>query len=401
VLPKHRLMTISATAPLRLAILGLGTAGRSLFPAIDGRDDVRLVAVADPLRAAREEVAERYGARAVADVEALAAMSDVDAVYIATPTDLHEQHVVALAASGKHVLCEKPMAIDLAGAARMNEATRKAGVIFQIGHSHSYDTPYTAMREIVASGRLGRVRLMNSMYYTDWMFRPRRPEELDHRLGGGVTFRQGAHQFDILRLIGGGMVKSVRAHTFDWMPDRAGIGAHTATLTFEDGTIATALYNGYGGFLSSEICFDAGELGGFVPVENAGKARREFASRAAGNELAAKRQRAAARAEDVAPMQPFFGWLMVSCEGGDIRQSATGLYVYTERGREEITLPLVGTRALVLKEFVEAISAGKAPLHDGRWGMANLEVAVATIVSSAENRDVFLEHQVPVTEHRA
>ena len=83
------------------------------------------------------------------------------------------------------------------------------------------------MRELVASGELGRARLLHNIYYSDWVYRARRPEELDETLGGGITFRQGAHQFDILRLLGGGLVKSVRAQTFNWDPDRSVIGAHS------------------------------------------------------------------------------------------------------------------------------------------------------------------------------
>ena len=53
--------------------------------------------------------------------------------------------------------------------------------------------------------------MIHTWNFTDWIYRPRRPDELDISLGGGVTFRQGSHQFDIIRLLGGGMVKSVHA----------------------------------------------------------------------------------------------------------------------------------------------------------------------------------------------
>ena len=119
------------------------------------------------------------------------------------------------------------MATTLDEAQAMIDAAGRAGVVFNVGHSHSYDEPYRAMRELIASGELGRVRLLHNIYYSDWVYRPRRPEELDAKLGGGITFRQGAHQFDILRLLAGGLVKSVRAQTFDWDPQRPVIGAHS------------------------------------------------------------------------------------------------------------------------------------------------------------------------------
>jgi phthalate 4,5-cis-dihydrodiol dehydrogenase len=382
---------------LRLGIIGMGGAARQLLPSVDKAAGIRLTAVCDPLAEVREPVAQRYGAHAVADVEALLALNDVDAVYVATPTDLHAQHVIAAAEAGKHVLCEKPMATSLAQAQAMIDAADRAGVTFNVGHSHSYDEPYRAMRELVASGELGRARLIHNIYYSDWVYRPRRPEELDETLGGGITFRQGAHQFDILRLIGGGLVKNVRAQTFDWDAQRPVIGAHTVFLTFEDGTVATAIYNGYGGFLSSEITFDAGEIG-YPQTETPGGRRAQMKAASADTEAKLKRSRAATAPEAaLAPKQPFFGWTLVSCEGGDIRQSAGGLYLYTERGREERPLRLdCTTRDPVIEEFVETVAGRRRALHDGRWARANLEVCVATIESSRTGKDVALHQQVAV-----
>ena len=87
----------------------------------------------------------------------------------------------------------------------------------------------------------------------------------------------------------------------------------------------------------------------------------------------------------------------MSCELGDIRQSPTGLLVYTEAGQRQIELPVDRTpRELVLAEFHDAI-AGLAPaLHDGRWGLANLEVCIAAMLSSSTGREVRLEEQVAV-----
>jgi phthalate 4,5-cis-dihydrodiol dehydrogenase len=383
---------------MRIGIAGLGLAGRSLLPAIDAHPSVTLAAGADELPAVRDAFAGEYGVPVYASVEALASAPDVDAVYVATPTDLHAAHVEAVAAAGKHILVEKPMTIDLAQAQRMIDAAARAGVVLLVGHSHSYDRPYQVMREIIASGRIGRARILHNIYYSDWIYRPRRPEELVTALGGGVTFRQGAHQFDILRLLGGGLVDRVRATTFDWDPARPAIGAHSAYLQFAGGAVATAIYNGYGAFLSAEMCYDIGEGGGPLDASSAGAARRAFRERSPGTELAAKRT-GAARAHDErdSPHQPFFGWTLVSCEGGDIRQSPDGLYLYTERGREELVLPLEPRpRALVLAEFVAAVAGERPPLHDGRWGMANLEVCVAAIASSETGADMVLKHQVPV-----
>lgn len=379
---------------MRLGIAGLGAAGRAILSAIDAHPGVELAAVCDPSAEARERVGASAQTRAVAEIEALLADPDLDGVYIATPTELHERHAVLAAQAGKHVLVEKPMAVDIPAATRMIEAAERAGVVLLVGHSHSYDEPYRAIREVIVGGELGRVRMMQSLYFSDWLYRPRRPEELDARLGGGVAFRQGAHQFDILRLLGGGLVRTVRAQTFDWDPQRRATGAYQAFLTFEDGIAATAIYNGYGAFLSVELCWGIGELGERVGVERSGVACGAFRLRSGGEESAAKRARAPL--PEQTRFQPFFGSLIVSCEGGDIRQSPEGLYLYNERGREERVLRGDrGPREAVLAEFVDAICGTRAPLHDGRWGRATLEVCAAVIASSEAGREVTLVHQVP------
>jgi phthalate 4,5-cis-dihydrodiol dehydrogenase len=379
---------------LRLGIVGMGTAARQLLPAVDKRPEITVTAICDPLPAAREAVASRYNARALASLDEMLSDDLVDAVYIATPTDLHAAQVIDACNAGKHVLCEKPMATTLHEAQAMIDAATRAGVVFQVGHSHSYDEPYRAMRELIATGELGRPRLLHNMYYSDWVYRPRRPEELDENLGGGITFRQGAHQFDILRLLGGGRVKSLRAQTFDWDKDRHVIGAHSVFLTFEDGTVATAIYNGYGAFMSSEITYDAGEVG-YPQTVSPGSSRAKLKAAGAAAEAQLKVARAGAAAEDhLAPNQPFFGWTIVSCEGGDIRQSATGLYIYTERGREERPLRLDRTtREPVVEEFLDVIAGRREPLHNGEWARANLECCVATIASGKTGAEITLKHQ--------
>ena len=102
---------------------------------------------------------------------------------------------------------------------------------------------------------------MTALNFTDFMYRPRRPDELDTARGGGVVFSQAAHQIDILRLLGGGQVTSVRAMTGAWDTDRNTEGAYSALLTFEDGLVATAVYSGYAHFDSDEFLDWQGELG--------------------------------------------------------------------------------------------------------------------------------------------
>jgi phthalate 4,5-cis-dihydrodiol dehydrogenase len=380
---------------IRIGIVGMGAAGWAFLPPIRGNPAFQLAAIAEPVAEMRETVAAETGVAVHPDLPSMLRGAELDAVYIATPTELHPEHVAQVCAAKKHVLTEKPMAIRVEQAQAMVDAAARAGVVLQVGHSHSYDLPIARMREIVASGALGRVRMIHTWNFTDWMARPRRAAEFDVGQGGGVTYRQGAHQIDILRLIGGGLVKSVRATTFDWDDSRRSIGAHTIFLNFADGAAATAVYNGYGHFSGTELIGGVGEWG---EVTKPRAAPQPSAPMTPEQELAAKRQRARNAIPIGAPHQPHFGLTMVSCERGDIRQSPDGLLVYSERGREEIALPAdKSPRDLVIAEFADAI-AGKATTHTGRWGLANLEVCTAAIESSRTGKEIELKHQIAVAK---
>jgi phthalate 4,5-cis-dihydrodiol dehydrogenase len=379
-------------ARIRIGIVGMGAAGWAFVPAIRGSADFELAAIAEPDAAMRDAAAAETGAAAYPDAASMLQAAVLDAVYVATPTELHPQHVSEACAAGKHVLTEKPMAVRIDQAEAMIDAAERAGVVLQVGHSHSYDRPIATMRAIVAAGTLGRVRMIHTWNFTDWMARPRRPAELDVEQGGGVTYRQGAHQIDILRLIGGGLVTTVRARMFDWNAERRSIGAHTILLNFADGAAATAIYNGYGYFPGAELTGGVGEWG----LDEKPRAAAPAAGVPSDQELAAKRQRARHAIPASAPHQPHFGLTLVSCERGDIRQSPDGLLVYSDKGREEIALPKdKSPRHLVLDEFAQAI-AGKPVTHTGRWGLANLEACAAAIDSSRSGKEIELKHQVAV-----
>jgi len=382
--------------PVRIGIVGLGAAGRAFIPAIGSHAGFRLAAVAEPVRETRDSIGDELGIASYADLPAMLAGTELDAVYIATPTELHGEQAKIAFRAGKHVLSEKPMAVHLNEAQEMIAAAERAGVKLLVGHAHGYDLPIQRMREIVCSGRLGRVRMIHTWNFTDWIYRPRRPEELDVGKGGGVTFRQGSHQFDIIRLIGGGLVRSVRATTFNWDPLRDSIGAHVVMMQFADGAAATAVYNGYGYFSSTELCADVTEWGFTEPIKERRPLSRPSPGRAGTDELQAKRERAKSAIPASAPFQPTFGLTVVSCERGDIRQSPRGLYVYSTKGREEIVLPTdKSPRDLVMDEFHDALTGRRPPIHDGRWGLANLEVCIAAIESAKDGREIALKHQVP------
>ena len=381
-------------APLRIGVAGLGAAGQAFVPALQNHADCNWVACAEPVDDLRARMQQAHGVAAYSTLQDLLAHPGLDAVIVATPTPLHAAQVLQVAAAGKHVLVEKPMAVALDDARRMVQAAERAGVVLLVGHSHGYDAPIAGMRDIITSGEVGRVGMVNTWCFTDWVYRPRRPDELDAAQGGGVTFRQGAHQFDILRLLCGGRARSVRAKAFDWNPQRQTVGAHIAFIDFEDGPAATAVYNGYGGFSSMDLCFDISEWGLHQPP---GQRPRLAPAGNAQDELRAKAARAQGAIAAQAPHTPFFGLTLVSCERGDIRQAPNGLRIHTLAGVREVPLPVHRSpRQQVLDEWCAAIRGTAPALHSGAWGLANLELCVAALTSSKTNREVVLQEQVPL-----
>lgn len=147
---------------LGFAVVGAGRIGalhaRHLAGAVEG---ARLVCVVDPDTAAAQRAA-LGGASVATDLAEALANPAVDAVLIASPTNLHAPQLEAAAAAGKAILCEKPVANDLASTIRAMEAVMRAGVPFQIGFNRRFDPAYAALGRAVQAGELGKVELFRS-----------------------------------------------------------------------------------------------------------------------------------------------------------------------------------------------------------------------------------------------
>src|SRR5213593_4035898 len=144
-------------AKLRFGMIGAGSISRSHLPALAAREDVELTCLADANEAAAREQAERYGiAAVVTDYHEMVRREDVDAVVIGIPTPFHADAAVQALRSGKHVLCEKPMARTLAECDAIAEAARSAGRVFQIGFVRRFDREWGTVRELVQAGAIGR-----------------------------------------------------------------------------------------------------------------------------------------------------------------------------------------------------------------------------------------------------
>jgi predicted dehydrogenase len=172
-------------------IPGMRRSQRSEVVAIASRDAARARAVADEL-----EIPGAHGS-----YEALLADPSVDAVYIPLPNHLHAEWTIKAVGAGKHVLCEKPLAMTSADAQRMVDASRAAGVHLMEGFMYRLHPSWVAVRELVASGRIGRLVAVQSWfsYYNDDATNIRNIREV----GGGALYDIGCYNVNLSRMLFG------------------------------------------------------------------------------------------------------------------------------------------------------------------------------------------------------
>jgi predicted dehydrogenase len=179
---------------IRCAVLGSGFAGSTYAEAIRYAPGAQLVAIAGGRKVA--ELAAVHGVRAVttADVDALLASSEVDAVLIASPNPTHAPQTLLAASTGKHVLVEKPMALSVAESRAMIDACRSAGVVLMVGHHHRFRRNPVAVKLLLDRGAIGRVDMVTMSQsepdVTTWLTTP---------ANGGYLLGSGVHGLDLLQ----------------------------------------------------------------------------------------------------------------------------------------------------------------------------------------------------------
>lgn len=390
---------------LRIGVIGIGVGAAEMLPVIESMDEVQLVAGADVNSLTRQRFQERYPrARVYESAEKLCSDELVEAVWVSSPNRFHVEHALGAIANGKHVVVEKPMALSMEGAEEMVAAAEKQGVVLLAGHTQSYSLPIRAMRRIISSGKLGSLRAVHILSYSDWILRPRSAEELDVAQGGGIPYRQGPHQVDTVRLLGGGKLERVRAMTGQWMSERPIPGYYCAYLEFEDGTASTIVHNGYGYFLGAELVPWAEDKQRYGMAERVA-IRRQMRAGSRDEETDKQELRIGGTAESEVfrrserrPWEPGdLGLVIVSCERGDIRHSKYGLYVYDDDGVHDIELPGADSqsrsRRPELEELYDGVVNGTAVHHDGAWGMATLEACLAIMESAKTRQEIHLSRQ--------
>jgi predicted dehydrogenase len=224
----------TAASELRWGVLSTADIGRSkVIPAIQRANRCRVVAIASRDGARARAVADELDiARAYDSYDALLAADEVDAVYIPLPNHLHPEWAIRAAAAGKHVLCEKPLATTAADAERMIAAADDAGVVLMEAFMYRLHPSWVAVRDVVASGRLGRLTAVQSWfsYYND------DPGNIRNirTAGGGALYDIGCYNISLSRLIFGAEPVRVQASVvFDPVMDVDVLAS--AILDFPDG----------------------------------------------------------------------------------------------------------------------------------------------------------------------
>jgi len=182
---------------LGIGFIGCGGIHNAHAPHLVDNEEAFIACAMDVNEDVAKAHCEKYGTPAwTTDHRELLAREDVDAVVVCTPTGYHKQAVLDAAAAGKHILCEKPMAMTVADCEAMDEACQKAGVVLQIAFVRHFCNEWLKLREIIQSGMIGRPVVWRSLSGgsgapTPWFF--------DKEIGGGPFIDGAVHSYDWAR----------------------------------------------------------------------------------------------------------------------------------------------------------------------------------------------------------
>ncbi len=227
-------------AVLKIGLIGAGRIGQVHAEHLTTRiPAARVMLVADAFEQAAKACANRYGIPAFAqDYHAVLERRDIQAVVICSPTDTHARIIEEAAQAGKHIFCEKPIALNLTSIDRALAAVERAGVKLQIGFNRRFDANYRRVRTAVVQGEIGRPQLLQIIS------RDPAPPPLEYlRVSGGIFLDMMIHDFDMARYLIGSEVEQVFASgnvLVDPAIGEAGdVDTAVALLKFANGVIGT------------------------------------------------------------------------------------------------------------------------------------------------------------------
>lgn len=224
---------------LRIGLIGAGRIGtlhgNNLARSVSG---AKLEAVAE-LRMSTEciEWAQGLGVNKInSDPQAIIHDKNVDAVFICSSTDTHIDLIIDAAREGKHIFCEKPIHCDIDAIRRAVSEVEKAGVTFQVGFVRRFDRNHKKVRDIVASGQLGKPHIIKITS------RDPEPPPIEYvKVSGGIFMDQMIHDFDMARFLSGGEVTEITVYGSVRIDERIGqlgdVDTAIAMLKLDNGAI--------------------------------------------------------------------------------------------------------------------------------------------------------------------
>jgi myo-inositol 2-dehydrogenase/D-chiro-inositol 1-dehydrogenase len=219
---------------MRVGVVGVGRIGQYHARVIAAHPDVTAVLITDPDAAQAAKIASEIGGEVVSNIATL--LERVDAVLIASPTDTHAALIHQAIDARRPAFCEKPIALDLAATSAVARHARDAGVIVQVGFQRRFDAGFRAARDLVASGKAGRIYAIRIAAHD-----PAPPHEAYVPASGGIFRDLHIHDFDIVRWVLGQEVAEVYAKgtvLVSPMFERYGdVDTVAAILTFTSGTL--------------------------------------------------------------------------------------------------------------------------------------------------------------------
>lgn len=226
-------VTKASERPLRIGVLGCANIARQFVRDVAHSPQVQVVAAASRQLATAQAFAQALGvARSHGSYEALLADREVDAVYLPLPNSMHAQWAIQAAAAGKHILCEKPLALGLQQAQAMFAAARQNQVMLLESYPYYFQPQTGAMMDLLRGGVLGEVRSVHACF--GFMLANAKGNiRLSPELGGGALLDAGSYALSLIRLAMGCAPQKVHACA-SWGESGVDIST-TATLFYADG----------------------------------------------------------------------------------------------------------------------------------------------------------------------
>ena len=204
---------MARTRPLRMGVLGTAKIARQWIRDLQGCNAVQIVAVASRSDAAAQAFAQEYSLpRWHGSYEALLADADVDAIYIPLPNSLHATWAIAAARQGKHVLCEKPLALGKEEAEAMFAAARDNGVVLLEAYPWWFQPQTRDLLDLLQGGAIGDVRTVQASFGFTLANGGTGNIRMNPELGGGALLDAGSYTLSMIRLVMGEAPQFVVAH---------------------------------------------------------------------------------------------------------------------------------------------------------------------------------------------